>query len=238
MTLPEPDADHGRREPPGKAFCLGLLRRSECLAPTLRGCAVLLACAGICVLTLAFGLQPFLAPNDPQPGGALVVEGWAGDFTLAAAADEFRRNHYEKLYVTGGPILDGGVFAEYKTTAEFGAAILFKMGLTTNEVQPVPAAEVARDRTYNSALCLKRWMLRTRAFPAKLNLMTEGPHARRSRLLYEKAFGSGVKVGVVAVPSQNYDPSRWWKSCQGTRTVLGEAIAYCYARFLFHSGSQ
>ena len=61
-----------------------------------------------------------------------------------------------------------------------------------------------------------------------------GPHARRTRLLFQEAFGSKVAVGVIAVPDDAYDPRHWWRSSEGVRDVVGEAIAYVYARFFFY----
>ncbi len=66
-----------------------------------------------------------------------------------------------------------------------------------------------------------------------LNLMTMSDHSRRSRLLFRKALGRDYHVGIISIESQDYDPNRWWKSSEGVRTVVGEIIAYGYARFLF-----
>jgi len=68
--------------------------------------------------------------------------------------------------------------------------------------------------------------------------MTLGPHARRSRLLFQKAFGKEVKVGVISVEDRDYDPAHWWRSSEGVREVLGEAIAYFYAKFFFSPSSR
>jgi hypothetical protein len=103
-------------------------------------------------------------------------------------------------------------------------------------VQVVPAPPVRQDRTYASALVLKQWLQQHNAMPAEFNLISVGPHARRSRLLFEKAFGPEVRVGVIALENQDYDPQHWWKSSQGFRTVTDEIIAYAYARLLFHPG--
>ena len=65
------------------------------------------------------------------------------------------------------------------------------------------------------------------------HLITEGAHGRRSRLLFQRALGSGVTVGVTSVPSSAYDPEHWWKFSAGVREVVGELLAYGYARFLF-----
>jgi hypothetical protein len=51
--------------------------------------------------------------------------------------------------------------------------------------------------------------------------------------LYEKAFGKDVKVGVVALEDRYYEADHWWRSSEGVREILGESIAYIYARFFF-----
>jgi hypothetical protein len=53
-------------------------------------------------------------------------------------------------------------------------------------------------------------------------------------LLFQKAFGPEVKVGIVAVADPQFDPDHWWRSIEGVREVVGETIAYLYARLLFH----
>jgi uncharacterized SAM-binding protein YcdF (DUF218 family) len=218
--------------------CLGLLRRRQCLVPTLRGWLVLLLICTALVLVGARGIHPFLAVNAPLPGGVLVVEGWGPDYALQAALEEFNRNHYEKLLVTGGPLEQGVPLSEYKTYAELGAATLLKLGMSTNAVQAVPSPLVRRDRTYTSALSLRNWLDEHGMAPASINLITVGPHARRSRLLFEKALGKGVRVGVTAVPVNDYDPRRWWRSSAGVRAVISEALAYGYARVLFRAPKQ
>jgi uncharacterized SAM-binding protein YcdF (DUF218 family) len=214
--------------------CCGLLRRRECLVPTWRGWVLLLASCALLAVVLVRTVYPFLAVEDPKPDGVLVVEGWASDRVLQFAVGEFHRGHYAKLYATGGPVELGGPLSEYKTYAELAAATLLKLGLNTNDVQAVPATAVRRDRTYNSAVFLKKWLREHGVAAATFNLITVGPHARRSRLMFEKALGEGAVVGVVAIPSDEYDPGQWWRSSAGVRTVIGEAMAYGYARFLFH----
>jgi uncharacterized SAM-binding protein YcdF (DUF218 family) len=212
----------------------GLVRRRQCLIPTWRGwLALLLILLGAGML-LARATHPFLALNAPIPGGILVVEGWAPDYVLGEAVAEFRRNHYEHLFTTGIPIEHGGPLSEYKTYAELGAAVLLKLGLSTNLVQAVPTPDVRQDRTYTSAVALRAWLKEHGQAPASLTVFTAGPHARRSRLLYEKAFGKGVTIGVIAIPVREYDAAHWWRSSPGVRTVLGEAIAYAYVRIFFH----
>lgn len=201
--------------------------------PTWRGWLLLVVVLGAFFVWAVRGLHSFLAVNAPLPGGILVVEGWAPDFALEEGVQEFRRDHYQKMYVTGGPLEVGAPLSEYKTYAQRGAAILEKLGMKPDEVQAVPAPKVRQDRTYTAAVSLAQWLQAHRLRPAKVYLLTDDTHARRSRLLYEKALGKGVEVGVRAAPPIDYDPRHWWRSSSGFRSVVGETLAYAYARFLF-----
>jgi hypothetical protein len=216
----------------------GLFRRRQCIIPTWRGLLLLfllLLCFG---LALVRGIHPFLAPVDPVGQGVIVLEGWAPDYELAAGAALFRSNHYDRIYVTGGPLEFGAPLSEYRTYAERGEAVLLKMGFTTNEVQATPAPNVWRDRTYTGALALKKWWRDHGLAPTQVQLFSVGPHGRRSRLLYQKAFGPGVTVGITSLPEQGYDSSKWWRYSAGVRSVVDEAVAYVYARFFFHSDPE
>jgi hypothetical protein len=216
----------------------GLVRRRECLLPTWRGW-LLLVLAGLLLATFAVRkAQSFLAVNDPVAGEALVIEGWAPDYALEEVITEFRRHHYTRLYVVGVPLEQGAPLSEYKTYAELGAATLLKLGLDRDSIQAVPTPAVRQDRTYASALVLKQWLQLHNAVPAELNLISFGAHARRSRLLFQKAFGPDTRVGVIALENRDYDPAHWWQSSQGVWTVTDELIAYGYARLLFHPGKQ
>jgi hypothetical protein len=222
---------------PGTTTCLGLLRRRKCPVPTVRGWALLLlGLAGLAVLAMR-RVYPFLAVTDPRPDGVLVVDGSMADYELNEAKAEFQRHHYEKLYVVGGPLLAGGLLAKYPDYAAMGADTLLNLGLGTNSVQAVPATRAQSDSIYHDAVCLAEWLHAHGARPVTVNVLTEGPTARRARLMFEKALGDGVRVGVVALPPRGYDPDRWWRSSEGVRTVTGEVLGYGYAR-LFVGGSK
>ncbi len=212
----------------------GLLRRRESWRPTWRGWLALALGLGVLTFLFILRIHPFLAVTEPVTGGLLVVEGWAPDYALKSAIEEFRAHHYEKLYVTGGPLQWGAPLSEYKTYAQGGAAILVKMGLSSNEVQAVPAPGVQQDRTYAAAVALRQFLRQHGIAAAKVHVLTEGLHARRSRLLFQKALGKKVQVGVTSIPVPDYDPRHWWRSSAGVRGVIGETLAYLYARLFFY----
>ena len=214
--------------------CLGLLRRRQMYVPTWRGIVVLTLAMALVLAAVVRVVPGFLACNQPVPAKILVVEGWAPDFAFDFVADELKRASYEKVLVTGGPLEFGAPLAEYRTYAERGAAILLAMGLSSNLVQAVPAPRVMQDRTYTAAVAVRRWMQVNAVPDQAFNLVTVGAHARRSRLLYNKAFNRQVPVGTFSVPSPEFDPNRWYTSSAGFRTVIGESLAYAYSRLFFH----
>ncbi|MCX7006983.1 MAG: YdcF family protein [Kiritimatiellaeota bacterium] len=214
-------------------LCWGLLQRRECLCLTWRGRLAVLALVALALIGMGRTTYPFLAVNDPQPGGYLIVEGWAPDYVFAAVTNEFAQNHYEKIYITGNPLDKGAPLLEYQDAADLGAATLAKMGLATNCFQAVPAPFAVRDRTYTAAITLKQMLAVQGKLPAKLNIMTLGAHARRSRMLFQRVFGNDTTIGVRPIPCRDFDEQHWWRSSPGVRVVMSELLAYGYARFIF-----
>src|SRR5260370_42296750 len=123
--------------PPDKPCC-GLLRRRQCLLPTWRGWLLFVLICSLLVVVAVRSVHPFLAVNDPKPGGALVVEGWASDAAMAAVVAEFKQNHYERLFVTGGPFEEGAPLSRSKTYPPPGSAVLPQPGFCTHPAHARP----------------------------------------------------------------------------------------------------
>ena len=216
----------------------GLFRRRECVVPTLRGwLVILLICAGLAV-GFVRNIYSFLAVNDPKPGGVLVVEGWASEEVMLKVIAEFRRGHYDSIFCTGGPIENSSPLVQYHTFAEYGAALLVKLGCDPQTVRVVPSPFAVRDRTYSSAIALKqRLKAEGRTLPT-VNLFSMGAHSRRSRLLFQRAFGDDAEIGIVMSDNPDFDPRHWWTTSAGFRNVTDEMIAYLYARFIFRPAPE
>jgi hypothetical protein len=211
----------------------GLLHRRECLVPTWRAifAAIFFSIALMVIGLLA--IHPFLGVTEPVSAEVLVVEGWVPDYVFEEARVEFERHHYRKLYVTGGALEVGVHLSEYKTYAELGAATLIRMGVGKAMIEAVPSPSVRQDRTFTSALALKRRLHDQALEHANINLVSVGAHARRSQLLFQKVFGKDLRVGIIAIENRGYDPRCWWRSSAGVRTILDEFIAYLYAVLVF-----
>lgn len=107
-----------------------------------------------------------------------------------------------------------------------------------DQLEAVPAPLVRQDRTYVSAVALKNWLQEHGRTHRRMHVISQGPHARRTRLLFEKAMGDEVTIGITAVEDRNFDPKKWWAGSYGVRAMVDEVVAYGYARLLFRPKSQ
>ncbi|MES2692294.1 MAG: ElyC/SanA/YdcF family protein [Verrucomicrobiota bacterium] len=213
---------------------LALISRRERWGLTLRGWFVLLALGALTALVTVFTIHPFLAVTSRTPAEYLAVEGWIHDYAIVAAKDEFTVGRYGAVIATGGPVTGlGGYRNDYGTAASLGAQRLKREGVPEAKVHLAPSRTSLRDRTYSSAVALRDWFHSHKIAVKALNVVTEDVHARRTRLLFQQAFGPDVVVGVISVPNPDYDARGWWRYSEGVRDVLGETISYLYARFLF-----
>jgi DUF218 domain len=165
--------------------------------------------------------------------------------SVAAADPRVGRRHHAAAAFTNGPyrrllivraLYEGEPGVEHgRSAAEYAATVLRRCGVPSNAIATVYFAGAHQDRTYHSAVEVRGWLADQRETVNSFDVITVGPHARRSRLLYQKAFGDKTGVGIIALPDAAYDARHWWRSSEGVRDVLGEALAYLYARFLFRT---
>jgi hypothetical protein len=212
----------------------GILVRKERWGLSWRGWlagALLVLLAG---RVLLLNIYPFLATTHRVDARVLVVEGWVNAYACRAAVAEFKTGSYERVFTTGGPVSGSVSYTnDYNTSASVGAGRLRAAGLPPEVLQMAPSRVMTRDRTYASAVALRDWLRAHGLAGQNINILTEGVHARRSRLLFQEAFGRTVQVGIIAVPNPDYDAARWWRYSEGVRDVIGEGLAYIYARFIF-----
>jgi hypothetical protein len=157
---------------------------------------------------------------------------------MREAAAEFLSGNYEQAVLVR-PILDlSDRYESGRYSGYWLSRLLVSDGLPDGKLTTLFPNVARKDRTYHSALVVKEWAATQHLPIDALNVATPGPHARRSRLLYEKAFGPKVKIGVIALRMPEYDPAHWWQTSDGFREVTGEMIAYVYARIFFHRSSS
>ena len=213
---------------------LGLISRRERWGLTLRGwlwLMMLTASAGVVGLR---SIHPFLAVTSPVETRTVAVEAWVPPVILKGVATRFGDDPHSVFYCTGGPSDDHFDSTRLEdTSAAEAARALQRFGIPPERLKLVPTWTPRRDRTYANAVALREWFKENQIPVTALNVVTEGLHARRSRLLFEKAFGDSVPIGVIAIPDPTYDARHWWRYSEGIKAVISESAGYLYARFLF-----
>lgn len=180
---------------------------------------------------LGFNIYSFLAPVAPIDAEALVVEGWIDDDGIKDAIAHFQQQNYQILITTGTPLGRGSYLSEYKNFAQLSAATAVKLGFDENKIAMVSTPSVERDRTLASAIAVKQWLQQNKPQITAINVYSKGVHGRRSWLLYREAFNPEMKVGIISHTPVSYNAQSWWKSSEGARETISEAIAYIYVKF-------
>lgn len=208
-----------------------LLQRQTVWWPTplgwLGGFSFLVAC----VLSWTFLAEDWLSLTDRAPAKILVVEGWIGLDGIAAAAREFSDGNYDFVVGTGGLTGERWNTARWNY-ADMAAKELRRLGIPADRILTARAREVESRRTFEAAAATWRTLEANGLHPAAINLMTRGPHARRSRIVYARVFGSDTKVGVISWTPASELTSPWWDSTDRTSDLLKESSGYAFELFL------
>lgn len=218
-----------------------LFRRRLVPVPTLWGGLALLVLAAVLAVALGRAAGPWLAVTAPAraadgaPSKVLIVEGWLGRAELEAAAEYARTHGVRRVIASGGP--DDDSFSPFPSYAERAATVMRPL-LPGVPVDAVVSPTTASDRTYVSALQVRAWMEERQLPRDAIDVYSRGVHARRTRWLYEMAFGRSTAVGVIAGAPRDQDEARWWTSSRAARAVMGEALALAWTACCFWPSSS
>ncbi|MGA1677651.1 MAG: hypothetical protein ACO377_14640, partial [Pseudomonadales bacterium] len=212
-----------------------LFRPRRVWLPTVWGWVVLLALSVLVGIVAVRGLGNFLGVTATAPGAQiLVVEGWVGESALEVALARVRAGGYRHVVTSGGPITQWpGPWSNYAARAGDYLAARGLPRSVTLHVLPAPAT--AQDRTYASAVWVRDGLAAAGVPVIALDVLSGGAHARRTRTLYELAFGADVPVGIIAVvepgPDGVYLP--WWRTSDGVKQTIMEFMSYVWTQCCF-----
>jgi hypothetical protein len=216
---------------------------------TLLGWGMLFWALVALIILFTLTIYPFLAPTQPVQGQVLVVDQvLSSGSMLAKVRDRFQGGNYHLLVTSSGGELPelppaickliktcrDGRLTRYKTWAQLAAATLAAQGVPTEKIITASAPSVQKDRTYAAALEVKKQLAEKGLFPASLNVVSLGSHSRRTWIIYQMVFSPETQIGIYSIRPHGYDPEQWWSSSAGVRTIIGETIAYLYARLIFN----
>jgi hypothetical protein len=213
-----------------------LFRQRQVWMPTIAGWFFLLLICVAISLFLANNLYSFLAQNAPVGARILVVEGWLVPEELDQAIETFRKGKYERIVTTGGPVTGWPEVNQGANYAELAADYLAHHGISHELIVAVPAPHSAQERTFLSAVLLRESAQRLGITLDAVDIFSSGPHARRSRLLFQMALGSGVHVGVLAARPGNFQPEAWWRTSSGVEQMFFQSFGYVWVKCCFWPG--
>ncbi len=211
---------------------VSIFQRKIVWVPTWKGWVLFISLLLVLLTLLKTTIYSFLATNEPYKNGVLVVEGSLPDYAFDSAIIAFNSLNCEKLLITGGPV-PLGTYSGFQTYVDVGVAKLKQLGFDPTKIVALPSKKVLRDRTYTNALTVNIWLKTAAIQNHTVNILTIGPHARRSKLLYTKAIGEKYQFGIISLDDLSYNHNKWWKSSIGFRIVVGEALAYLYVKCFF-----
>jgi len=181
-------------------------------------------------LVFVLTINDFLAINRRVEANILVVEGWVCNHpAIREAAEEFARGQYRLLITVGGPVGEADGNPDQPSSAMLAANRLQELGMDKRRIIVLAVPKVSGHRTYASALALRNWLRDSKTQTTGVNVFTIGPHARKSLVLFSRALGPGIAVGVIAGTDDDYDPDRWWMSVRGIYVIFRKLLGYIYA---------
>lgn len=184
----------------------------------------------VAVVAFILTIHDFLTINQRVEADILVVEGWVyGHPAIAEAAEEFKQGQYRLLITVGGPTAVEGRNLEYASSAVLAANKLQDLGVEKRSIVALSVPELSQHRTYTSALTVKEWLKTSEVSAKGINVFTIGPHARKSLVLFTRAFGPSFAIGVIAGTDEEYDADRWWMSARGIYVISRKLLGYLYA---------
>jgi len=210
-----------------------LIKRRECVRLTWTGRFFVLLFLGMVLLLFFKRVHVFLAVNNPVDADILVVDGFLPGYAYDSIQSLVVSNTYKLVLTTGVDIDYTFTSDDAFNTADFSYKVLSSKSLGECRLERAPAGRINKDRTFHSALSAREWLNRNGYANESLNVFSMGGHARRSWLLYRKAFGEEREIGIIALEDQSYDSKSWYNHSKGVRLVMSEFIAFAYAKFFF-----
>ncbi len=213
---------------------LALFRRRTVWWPTLPGFLCLCGLFIAPFLLWFYRGERFLSHTERLPADVLVVEAWIGIEGLQAAAAEFQHEGYRYIMATGGLTNDRWSTRRWSYT-EMARYELSRAGVPADRIIAAPAANSESQRTFESAMAVRKTLQAQAMSPLNVNIFTLGAHARRSRLIFARVLGPETRVGVVSWRPSVYDSEPWWKSSERAADLIKETTGYVF-ELLVNSG--
>jgi len=212
-----------------------LIKKQHIWLPTPLGLIIITLVLLSSSVFILKNLAHYLAQQQSIKAPILIVEGWISDLALKEVIKHYKTADYKMIITTGGLIKTRNS-TKHKTYAGSAAAYLRNNGLNSINIKSLPTPESAQNRTFLSAVIVRDWLQKQNIKTKQINLYSQGVHARRTKTLYEMAFGKQYRIGINAAKTKEYKLDNWWKSSTGAKYVITEMIGLIWVKCCFYPG--
>ena len=208
-----------------------LFQRRTLWWPTWTGWLSLLAVIALPILLWVFIGEAFLSRTVREPADVLVVEGWIGSAGTRVAKREFESGGYRYIVTSSGLSGENWNPRRWNYALEAEQQLLGS-GIPRDRVMAAVPRDVETHRTFESAAAVWRTLQARAIQPRSITVFTRGAHARRSRLVFARIFGSSTPVGVISWMPTGAKTGAWWESSQRAGDMLKETVGYLFELIL------
>ncbi len=110
---------------------------------------------------------------------------------------------------------------DINSRAESARRRLILTGINPSVITAVPAGKKYVNRTLSSALAFKNWATATGSEIKGINIISEGPHSRRTWTTYNKILREKYPVGILPEPYKPENKSRLHSALRTFREAAG-----------------
>jgi uncharacterized SAM-binding protein YcdF (DUF218 family) len=170
-----------------------------------------------------------VSENHVTPADAVVVLGGGIETRPFAAAEYYHKGLARKILVSDVRLTRSERLGIFSSQRELNQIVLMQLGVPEEKIE---ALGTANRNTRDEAFALRQWADRTQA--KTVIVPTEIFSSRRVKWMMETALnGSGARVQVPALDSEDYGLDNWWQHELGLIAFQNEALKYVYYRFRY-----
>jgi len=127
---------------------------------------------------------------------------------------------YNSEYDIGEPDGKRRFNNNFNSHAELARNALLSLGIDSSLILAIPGKRVRINRTLSSALAFRDWLKTSNIEVRGINIVTEGSHARRTWMTYNKILNKNYEIGIISLPDFKERSSRKYKVFNTLRETL------------------
>jgi len=109
----------------------------------------------------------------------------------------------------------------FNSHAELARNALLSLGIDSSLILAIPGKRVRINRTLSSALAFRDWLKTSNIKVNGINIVTEGTHAMRTWMTYNKILNKNYEIGIISLPDYKEHSSMKYKVFNTLRETFG-----------------